>query len=171
MNDDPELTAMNAVYSALKEIDESARARVLGWAANRFSVTPAKKLTVTSGGATAAEDSSAPKKLTDFATVSDCFAAAKPESTADKALVVAAYLQEIKGGNDITGRDINKELTHMGHGVGNITRALEPLIGSKPQLLIQTRKEGKTRQAQKKYRVTNEGFTQVSAWLAGTAGE
>jgi hypothetical protein len=99
----------------------------------------------------------------DFGSVADIFAVANPKNTADKAIVVAAYLQITKGGADISGREINKELTQMGHGVQNITRAVEPLIRKKPQLLIQTRKEGKTKQAQKKYRVTNEGFAFVKS--------
>jgi hypothetical protein len=99
--------------------------------------------------------------LLDFGSVADAFAVAHPKNTADKALVVAAYLQASKGGVDVSGREINRELTQIGHGVHNITRAVEPLIKKKPQFLIQTRKEGKTKQAQKKYRVTNEGFTFV----------
>ncbi len=172
MSDDPELHAMNEVYKALKELDDDGKARVIGWIAARFSLKAAKKPQDAVADPKPATGSDAPKKLAGFTAVADCFAAAKPQSTADKALVVAAYLQETNGGDDISGREINKELTHMGHGVQNITMAVLPLINAQPQLLIQTRKEGKTKQAQKKYRVTNEGFTRVTALLAGSpAGE
>lgn len=160
MNIDPELRAMITVYEALKDLDDEAKIRVIEWVSGRFELEDSERLHP--------EEDQGPeetrfeeKGLMDFGSVADAFAKANPKNTADKALVVAAYLQASKGGADISGREINKELTQIGHGVHNITRAVEPLIKNKPQFLIQTRKEGKTKQAQKKYRVTNEGFTFV----------
>ena len=160
MNIDPELRAMITVYEALKDLDDEARVRVIEWVSGKFQLEHAQGFYP--------ENDRSPEGtgygetgLMDFGSVADAFAVANPKNTADKALVVAAYLQASKGGVDVSGREINKELTQMGHGVHNITRAVEPLIKKKPQFLIQTRKEGKTKQAQKKYRVTNEGFTFV----------
>lgn len=160
MNMDPELRAMITVYEALKDLDDQAKGRVIEWVSGKFELERS--------GRSHFEDDQRPaeirfeeKGLMHFGSVADAFAAANPKNTADKALVVAAYLQTSKGGTDISGREINRELTQIGHGVHNITRAVEPLIKKKPQFLIQTRKEGKTKQAQKKYRVTNEGFMYV----------
>jgi hypothetical protein len=160
VNIDPELRAMITVYEALKDLDDEAKGRVIEWVLGKFQLERAK--------AFYPEDDREPeetgygeKDLWDFGSLADVFAVANPKNTADKALVVAAFLQASKRGLDVTGREINKELTQMGHGVHNITRAVEPLIKKRPQFLIQTRKEGKTKQAQKKYRVTNEGFTFV----------
>ena len=160
MNIDPELRAMITVYEALKDLDDPAQVRVIEWVSGKLELEHAKRFYPENDwgpeGASHGE-----RSLLDFVSVADAFAAANPKNTADKALVVAAYLQASKGGVDVSGREINKELTQIGHGVHNITRAVEPLIRKKPQFLIQTRKEGKTKQAQKKYRVTNEGFTFV----------
>jgi hypothetical protein len=160
VNIDPELRAMITVYEALKDLDDEAKARVIEWVSGKLELGYAK--IIRPGGDLGFQGMECEERnLLDFASVAETFAVANPKNTADKALVVAAYLQASKGGGDVTGREINKELTQIGHGVRNITRALEPLIKKKPQLLIQTRKEGLTRQAQKKYRVTNEGFNFV----------
>ncbi len=160
MNIDPELRAMITVYEALKDLDDEAKARVIEWVSGKLELAYAKRnLPEATMGPQGIEYEE--RGLLDFTSVADAFAVANPKNTADKALVVAAYIQASKGGGDVSGREINRELTQIGHGVHNITRAVEPLIRKKPQFLIQTRKEGKTRQAQKKYRVTNEGFTFV----------
>ncbi len=160
VNIDPELRAMITVYEALKDLDEQAKVRVIEWVSGKLELGHAKRFYPENDwGPEAASHEE--RGLMDFGSLADAFAVANPKNTADKALVVAAYLQASKGGIDVSGREINKELTQMGHGVHNITRAVEPLIKKKPQFLIQTRKEGKTKQAQKKYRVTNEGFTFV----------
>jgi hypothetical protein len=160
VNIDPELRAMITVYEALKDLDDEAKARVIEWVSGKFELVYAKRLPPEGDmGPQAVEYEE--RSLLDYASVAEAFAVANPKNTADKALVVAAYLQASKGGVDVSGREINKELTQIGHRVHNITRAVEPLIRKDPQCLIQTRKEGKTRQAQKKYRVTNEGFAFV----------
>ena len=160
MNIDPELRAMITVYEALKDLDGEAKVRVIEWVSGKFELVCAKKI-YPEADMGPQETEYEERGLLDFGSVADAFAMANPKNTADKALVVAAYLQASKGGVDVSGREINRELTQIGHGVHNITRAVEPLIKKKPQFLIQTRKEGKTKQAQKKYRVTNEGFTFV----------
>ena len=160
MNIDPELRAMITVYEALKDLDDQAKVRVIEWVSGKLELEDAKRFYPENdwGPEGAGHEE---RGLMDFGSIADAFAIANPKNTADKALVVAAYLQASKGGIDVSGREINKELTQMGHGVHNITRAVEALIKKKPQFLIQTRKEGKTKKAQKKYRVTNEGFTFV----------
>ena len=163
MNMEPELRAMITVYEALQGLDNDAKVRVIGWVLSKFQLKTSEGFLPVDGQDSGGPPGAQKKGLVDFGSVADIFAVANPKNTADKAIVVAAYLQISKGGADISGREINKELTQMGHGVQNITRAVEPLIRKKPQLLIQTRKEGKTKQAQKKYRVTNEGFAFVKS--------
>jgi hypothetical protein len=86
-------------------------------------------------------------------------------------LAVAVYLQNKDPENELTGFSINKELKHIGHGVKNITRPVESLVKSTPQLMIQLRKSGKTRQAKKTYRVTEEGVKAVKLRLANPAAQ
>lgn len=89
------------------------------------------------------------------------------ESTPLKPLVVGYWFQVLQGEQDLDGFQINKELKHLGHGVSNITTALSSLIDRKPQLVIQTRKSGNSKQARKRYRLTDAGIKAVERMLAG----
>jgi DNA-binding PadR family transcriptional regulator len=99
------------------------------------------------------------------------FAAASPKSDTDGELVGAYWLQISKGQADVDAQEVNRELKQLGHGVGNITRAFDHLMAAKPQLVIQTRKSGKVKQARKKYRVTEEGIARVNQLIAASRRE
>jgi hypothetical protein len=65
----------------------------------------------------------------------------------------------------VEAQAVNTRLKDLGHGVGNITRAFEALKDEKPALIVQTKKEGSTQQARKKFRVTAEGKKKVEGML------
>ncbi len=155
---EPELKAMKAVYDALVELDEDAKRRVVDWVIGKFSLGRSKQRTGRGTTGTQLGTDTDEIELSSFPSVADLFANASPKSGSDKVLIVAGYLQEAKKVAELTGREINKELIHLGHGVKNITAAISSLINKKPKLMIQTHKGGKTKQAQKKYKVTTEGF-------------
>lgn len=165
---EPELKAMHNVYAALADLDDEAKSRVIEWVVGKFSLGYPKKRIFGALGDAGGEFDAEKVELTSFKSVADLFAKAAPKSEADKVLVVGAYLQEVKGGGELTGREINKELQHLGHGVGNITANITSLSNRKPKLMIQTRKEGKTRQAQKKYKVTAEGLAAAKKMIVRT---
>ena len=97
MNIDPELRAMITVYEALKDLDDEAKARVIEWVSGKLELGYAKK--IRPGGDLGFHGMECEERnLLHFASVAETFAVANPENTADKALVVAAYLQAIKGG-------------------------------------------------------------------------
>jgi hypothetical protein len=147
---EPELKAMGEVYSALKALEDDARQRVIDWVVGKFALKP---VTGQSG-----ESFTEAIDLRSFESVADSFAHANHKSDPEKVLIVGAYLQQKQGNGELTGREINKQLKHLGHPVKNITNVISSLINKKPKLMIQTRKEGKSQQAQKKYKVTIEGF-------------
>jgi hypothetical protein len=160
-----ELTAMTEVAKALQSLDSESVRRVLQWAADRFGVTG----TSTTRQTTTAERkepmlNSKPRAQSDpvpHKDIADLYAAAEPKGAAEKALVAAYWVQQIKGSGDFDAATINKELKHLGHGVGNITAALASLIARKPNLVIQTRKAGTSQQARKRYKLTTEGIKYV----------
>jgi hypothetical protein len=158
---DEELKAMNDVYSAVKDLDQEARNRVITWLVSKLSVDQPKKVVDTFFFPTQTQNN---KSLGGYDSIADLFGHAIFKTESDKALLAAAFLQS-KTEDDLTSRDIHKELIHLGHGVTNITAAIRPLIHQKPSLMIQTRKEGKSQQAQKKYKVTAEGMKTVELML------
>jgi len=162
---EPELKAMNDIYTALEDLPDDARQRVLNWAISKFALRKRKPGGETEGSQ---RESSAEEffDIASFGTVADIFGRVRPKSEADKVLVVGAYLQKNKkNGSDLTGHEISKTLKHLGHPIQNITHTISSLISRNPSLMMQIRKEGKTKQAKKKYMVTNEGFTAVQTMI------
>ncbi len=157
-----ELKAMATIEAALKDLDDDERARVMQWAAARFKVAGRARLESREGD-DADADLMSLEKHADLASFYD---AASPTDDGAKALVGAYWMQFKEGVIDVDAMTVNTRLKHLGHGVGNITRAFETLKGEKPSLIVQTRKEGSTKQARKKFKVTNEGKKRVEGMLA-----
>lgn len=160
---DPELKAMNDTYKVLNDLDEDARARVVNWLISKFSIHRAKSITTSS---TQVRMENEGGSISSFTSIADLFGKTTFKTESDKVLLVAAYLQLKENKEELTSREINKELNHLGHGVSNITVAIGVLINRKPSLMIQTRKEGKSQQAQKKYKVTLEGIKAANAMIS-----
>lgn len=173
---DPEVAAIGKVNEALAQLDPAIQQRVLRWAADRFNLTlsQTKKPAAdgNKGGKQEEDDDEneleVPGTFSDFASLYD---AANPATESDKALVAGYWLQAIQGNADWASFSANKELRNLGHGVENITVALGALIDSTPRLVMQTHKAGKSKQARKKYKMTNEGIKRVKQMLAGNGGQ
>lgn len=162
-----EVAAMGAVEGALADLSPEERGRVIRWAAERFEVPVARKPSSPPVGSgqkrqdAPADSDEAPEDIGDFYTL------AGPETQTQQALVVAYWVQEIDGKGEFDSQTVNTHLKNLGHGVSNITRALDELKKQKPQLVIQIEKAGKSRQARKRYKVTAAGKTVVKKMLAG----
>ncbi|CAD5253253.1 MULTISPECIES: hypothetical protein [Halomonadaceae] len=178
MNDnttDPllEIEAMRSLAEALTPLDEASCGRVLRWAADRFGVeVKATSLGDSNyektGESGIVEDETDEKdEPLEFNEISDLYAAARPTNDPEKALVVGYWFQSVQGQNDFDAGRVNKELKHLGHGVGNITTAMTSLIGRKPACAMQTRKSGSSQQARKKYKLTHEGLRKVRDMVSG----
>jgi hypothetical protein len=171
---DPELDAMQTLLAALAELNDDARARVLGWVASRYEINLAAKPTrkamaIAPDDEQAAAEVQAPQALTGFQNFGELFAAAEPKTNGEKALVAGFWLQTRGDAAELTGQAINTELKHLGHGVPNITAALEELKAMKPALAMQLRKAGSSQQARKKYKVTEAGAKHVEAMVREAA--
>ncbi len=172
MNEDTELKVMNDAYQSLSLLeDDQAKLRVINWLVDRFSLAPIKSRAL---GLGEPEDKTGEPRhwdISSFNSVAAIFERASPTKERDKVLVVGAFLQEKFGKGDLTSAEINKELHHLGHGVKNVTDAISQSIERKPKLMIKTRKEGSTKQARKKYKVTTEGIKAVQRLLTAVEDE
>ena len=163
----PELKAMAQIEAALQDLADDVRARVMQWASSRFRAS-AKP----SGGSIAeAEAQAGTTDLGEYRTLAEFYDAAAPSTDADRALVAAHWLQRQGEATDVEAQKVHSELKHLGHRVSNITQAFEALKSRKPALIMQVRKEGTTRQARKKYRITVEGKRAVERMLASAKPE
>jgi hypothetical protein len=158
-----EIEAMTKVAAALAEVDPDSARRILRWAGERFGgVSPAPP----AGGGSSAGPSSFAAAATDE-DLGELFAQAAPTNGPERALVVAYWLQVVKGQDDLEGQMVNAELKNLGHGLPNITATMSLLMGQQPALVIQTRKIGSSQQGRKRYRVTTAGIGRVRQMLAG----
>lgn len=167
-----ELAAMVQVEHTLVDLSEEERNRVLSWAGSRFGVVIAQvkavqtKISDTTGDTHAGAEPRA--GASDIDSLAEFYDRASPTSDGEKALVVGYWLQIKEGASELEAQKINSELKQLGHGIGNVTRALDWHRTQKPALMIQKRKEGTTKQARKKFMVTNEGKKYVEKMVTRT---
>ncbi|MGF1594617.1 MAG: hypothetical protein ACFCUW_15150 [Kiloniellaceae bacterium] len=169
-NADEEFAAMQTVYKALNPLGEDARRRVIEYIVDRLGIAPPSLATVDpSSGPTEEEgdegSTGRPAPSRDYSSFAEIYDAAQPRSNADKALVAAYWLQVCQGTDSFEGFAVNKELKHLGHGITNITTAIDALRGQKPALVLQLKKSGKSRQARKTYKITVTGIKAVEAMI------
>lgn len=158
---DPELQALTTIQSLLAKLPDDSQARIVTWMSSRFRIA---------GLGLASEQLSTSLKSgePEFSDVATLFVTANPSTGPEKALTVAFWLQECMHQEDFEGFAVNTELKHLGHGLKNITDALNGLIEHKPQLAVQLRKSGKTQQARKRYKLTVEGVRKIRQMVAGS---
>jgi hypothetical protein len=155
-----EVRALGRVVDAVDGLDARAIQRVLEWAWKRFLDAGVSK--------PSASRAAAPAQPIDLA---DLYVAVRPATDADKVLVVAYWHQVSTKKENLDAQTIHRDLKNLGHGVSNVTRACSALIGEKPQLMIQVKKAGSTRQARKQYRLTAAGLQRVRDKLASVNRE
>jgi len=166
-----ELKVMAEVSRALDRVkaDSQVTERIIRWISERYKQAGAPG---TRRGTVGHLDERRPaegQRENDFSDFATLFSTADPKSEAEKALVGGYWQQQNKGIAEWDSFSVNKELKHLGHGIANITVALDNLIGRRPQLVIQTRKSGKEKQARKLYKLTAEGIKRVNEMLSQSA--
>lgn len=171
-----EFSAIKAVHGALEPLDEDARTRVLTYITSLLGInfkvagsrvtTESEDSEIDETAEEVAADEAA-KGAPTFSTFAELYAAASPKSNGEKALVVGYWLQVCIGAENFTAAAANKELTHLGHKVANITDAIDQMKNQKPMLILQLKKSGNSRQARKLYKVSHEGVKRVEGMIVG----
>jgi len=162
---DPEIRAMQVIAESLGTLEKDAIQRVLLWAGRRFEVQTAPVMTPPPAAGVVKSDN-----LVDASTYSDyhdLIDAASPKDGLERILVTAYWFQAIQGQDNFESYQVNSELKNLGHPSANITRDLGRLMKKTPKLVLQVAKEGSTKQARKKYRLTREGIRYVDGLVAG----
>lgn len=166
---DPEIAAMGTIAEALAPLDADAVRRVLKWAIERYQ----QKTPVSTGpiepSPIVAEAGRTPAPSMTFLSLHDLFDAANADTGLEKVLTVAYWFQALQGNEDWDSQTVNSELRHLGYPSTNITRDLDVLQSRSPKLVLQVKKQGTTKQARKRYRLTREGIKAVESMVAKTA--
>ncbi len=100
-----------------------------------------------------------------YKNIENLFLAAEIKSVGSRVLLAAAYLQEKNDYEEMSSYDINSRLKKLGYGVSNITTAINTLLNKKTPLMMQTKKEGTSKQAKRKFKVTEEGLDLAKTFL------
>ena len=158
---DPEIKAMGDIAEALAGLEPDVIRRVLKWANEKYQV---KGTTAGHGGGGNGGGGVGNRTFTDF---SDLFDATNPSTGLERILVCAYWFQVVQGQADFDSQSLNTELKNFGHPSANITRDMDSLINRSPKLVLQTRKEGSSKQARKKFKLTREGIREVERLLEG----
>lgn len=172
---DPEIEAMAKISDALYGLDEVIQHRVIRWAAERFGASlrpPVGKRGKADSAANAEgeDDGEHVNETTgSFDSIADLFVAAEPTTGPEKVLVASYWLQVLQSGADVTSFAVNKELKHLGHAVNSINKVFDVLMEQKPQLAVQLKKSGSSKQSRKRYKLTHAGVERVKGMLAVTS--
>jgi hypothetical protein len=165
---DKELNAMNTALSALSDLEQDAQKRVMSWLQERLKITaPESNPPMTPGNPPVKNLPTASQtSIASFSSLAELLSQANTKTDLQRVLIAAAFEQEHKQKKELTGREINQELQHVGYRSTNVTRSIDSLKAKKPKLMIQTKKEGSSKQAKKKYRVTVEGIKAVQDMIS-----
>jgi hypothetical protein len=157
---------MGSISAALEDLHEDARSRVLLWAMSHYGVVSGPALKGKEIPAALGDVSHAAP----YETFADLFNAASPTTEREKALVAAYWVQVCENAGSFQAQSLNEQLKNLGHGIGNITEALNQLKETRPALIVQLRKSGSSRQARKTYKLTLEGSKRAESMAQGATG-
>lgn len=169
-----EFDAIKTVHDALEPLELESRTRVLGYIASLLGIETAiaapgskkdDEKPATEEEEAAADD--AAKGAKTYGTFAELYAAASPKNNGERALVAGYWLQVCAGAQNFTAAAAQKELTHLGHAVSNITESINSVKDQKPSLILQLKKSGNSKQARKLYKVSHEGVKKVEAMIGG----
>jgi len=158
---DTEVGAMSSIVDALEGLEDEKRQRVLRWACDRYGVQLGRAVAKRVG------PPGSENEEVGFGDIATLYDAASPKTDAERALVAGYWYQQLEGRADLDAQTVNKALKNLGHGISNITWALMELQKGKPALVLQTHKSGKSKQARKKYKLTEAGIRTVKRMVAG----
>ncbi len=186
---DPELAVMARAYDIIKDLGMEERRRVIQWLTNKLGLEagkttmPVVSLPINYGyplpggseafsnqnghGSGHEEDGTSKAVSSDLTaySVQGLFDRIKMKTDVARVLLVASYLQEKDPATELGSRPINKELKKIGHGIKNITQAINSLLKKEPELLVMTRKTTSSQQGKKKYHVTDLGMQKAKEAL------
>ena len=162
MVDIKELDAMRGILDILDPLDKGEQARVLAWISDKLEVGPVtSRQTAKRDVHQRTEDND----NSESPTFADLHNSAQPSTQGANALVAGYWLQVCQEQEQFTSQAANKELKDVGESIGNITDAFSQLMSKKPALAIQVRKSGRSRQARKKYKLTQPGIDAVKEMI------
>jgi hypothetical protein len=169
MSASEEVAAMGTIAKLLGELDDEEAKRVLRWANDRFGLKTQPRADHGQDGREEGGDRG--PGTAQFSRIADLMDAANPSNGTEHVLVGAFWFQVVQDMESVTGQQVNAELKDLGHPVSDITNTFGGLMKRKPSLARQVQKSGTSKQARKKYRLTDAGIRQVQRMIDDESGD
>lgn len=160
---DPEVEAISILSQTLAPLDPEIQRRVLQWANSRYGGTLSRPSSPRNNVAKESNSDDAEGESAPFKDFIDLFDAVNPKTDLEKALTAAFWVQQGLHQPSWRSQQLNDFLKDAGHGVGNITVALDNAQARTPALVRQISKSGKSRQSRKTYKLTTAGLQYVGS--------
>ncbi len=167
-----ELELMRSIYQDLQPLSDAGRRHVLTWVAEAHGV-PGLGANATTERRPADQDVADGGDgvgSTRFKAFADLYDAAGATTNAQRALIAGYWLQQCQGQDGFVAMDANNLLKNAGANLANITMAFDGLINTNPRQVLQLRKNGKTAQGRKQYKLTLAGARAVERMIRGGQG-
>jgi hypothetical protein len=166
-----EIEAMGQIEKAIAGLEPDEAERVVNWVVAYARTKLGATVPQHGVSATAARsrgDVDPAEAAQQFERIGDLVDAAEPANAPDYALVATYWFQQLQGNEHVTGQQVNDELKDLGHGIANITDAFTSLQERKPAHARQVEKSGSSKQARKRYRLTQAGIRRVQEMIASS---
>ena len=164
-----EIEAITHVASALANLSDEERGRVLRWAADKYGVAVGNGRSRGVDGDEADDDEDDPDADAEhehgsartgrtFEHFAELYDAVGPSSDPERVLVAGYWMQVIEGKVPFGSQQVNDLLKELGHRVGSVNKAMARNMDKKPALILQVgRGSGNARQVRKKYKLSEAG--------------
>jgi hypothetical protein len=188
---DYEIVALSQVFDSLKHLNKAQVSRVVHWVKDRFGLEegpvtyeilpamPIERVDTIPDENVSRENNTGPameeqapkeksagkKDIKDYESISDLFADANAGKVSAKVLLMAAYLQERLILKEISSREISSRLKRIFPSIKHTSGIIANILKKNPPLLISSGKEGNTKQARKKFHVTELGLDEARKYL------
>lgn len=157
-----EMAALQQLEGVLGVLPVDSVERVLRWYGESRGVARAgRDVEDSSGGAATLRSRGTDTR----SNLSDLFDRANPQTAPERALIVSYWLQMVQGVGEFDSQRVNTELKNLGFPSSNITADFTKLGNRTPSEARQVRKEGRSNQARKKYRLTREGIRRAQTMI------
>lgn len=172
--EDKEIQAIAAVNTALKDLAEDERYRVIQWLANKYVVAGMPQMKIANptlvAGQQSDEVTDTVEVIDDEKPVYDTFAellAASGADTETKRFLVAAYWVQVVSGNERwKSFQVNNELKNTGNQIETIGNATRPLLAQKPAPIVQlAKKSSASGHGTREFKMTTAGIELVEKML------
>lgn len=160
---DSELAAMKVIGETLAPLDDEMRGRVIQWTLSRFPTE--LKVADTHQELPNNEAPSVDSAVT-YDTFAEMLVASSADSRPENALMAAYWTQVIQGNETWKTFQVSKLLVDTGNGDVNLSRALDALIKTKPQQLVQTGRPNTSKgKGNKSFKLTFAGISAAKQLL------